>query len=63
MSFAFLRPFLNKQVVIRPMKPCKKCEASKTLDQFYACTRMKDGHHNVCKTCWCEDQKRRRRAA
>lgn len=34
-------------------KPCIACGLTKTLDEFYAHPRMKDGHLNKCKMCQC----------
>ena len=33
------------------MKTCKRCGIEKSLDSFYKCRGMKDGHFNICKEC------------
>lgn len=46
-------------------KVCKKCNATKPLDEFYPNPSCKDGHYNWCKDCHKEYNKekyRKRRA-
>lgn len=33
-------------------KKCKKCQIEKSLDEFYIHKWMKDGHLNICKSCY-----------
>lgn len=33
------------------MKTCKKCQITKDFSEFHACSILKDGHKNVCKSC------------
>lgn len=39
------------------MKPCKNCRKVLSLDDFYACKKTRDGHHNKCKVCWKESSR------
>jgi hypothetical protein len=32
-------------------KKCCRCQKFKTVDDFYKCTRMKDGFKPLCKSC------------
>jgi hypothetical protein len=41
------------------MKQCKKCGASKPLDDFYRAAGTRDGHRGDCKACSSEDKRRR----
>lgn len=41
------------------MKTCRKCGASKPLDDYYRSPGMKDGHRHDCKTCNLDDKHQR----
>ena len=41
------------------MKTCKKCWASKPLDDFYRAAGTRDGHRGDCKACSSDDKRRR----
>jgi hypothetical protein len=41
------------------MKQCKKCGASKPLDDLYRAAGTRDGHRGDCKACSSEDKRRR----
>lgn len=41
------------------MKACKKCGATKPLEDFYRAAGTRDGHRGDCKVCSSEDKRRR----
>ena len=50
------------QASLAPKKTCRKCGERKDLDRFYRDRQTTDGLTGVCKTCWNERNKKRRRA-
>ena len=42
-------------------KTCRSCEGEKPLSDYYAHSKMKDGHLNICKDCVKKRVKRHRR--